>query len=158
MYYPQYEFGTTGRIVDWRNGVLITCFVIFTPYAWEYLAAFFAGVIPVSLVSDAVFSSQGEWISARLVLESMVYSLFACLLIAVPLGVLTNKAHRRNAVIYAGLSTLHLIVVFLYERISATTFYLPQTMVEAITFFFWLSLAMLAGGMIRKSYARVSGK
>ncbi len=140
--------------VDWRNSALIICFVIFTPYAWEYLAAFFSGIIPAGLVGELLVDDLNEHVNLGVILDSIVNSLFACVIIAVPCGAITNKQHLRNALVYAGLSTVHLIVVFVFERISVTTFYWPLVVVEIIAFFIWLYLATLAGAVTRKFYRK----
>lgn len=140
--------------MDWRNGVLILCFVIFTPYAWEYLTAFFAGVIPAEWLSTALFGTSGSHVNAIVVIDNIVYSLFACAIIAMPLGAITNRYYMRNATLYAGFSTLHLVVVFAAEHIHSSTLYFPLAAVEAVAFSIWLFLATLVGAVARNAYLR----
>ena len=44
---------------------------------------------------------------------------------------------------------LMIVLLIVFPQIAL---YLPQTLVEAVTFFLWLCLAMLAGGTVRRSY------
>jgi len=97
-----------------------------------------------------------EHVKLGVILDGIVNSLFACVVIAVPCGAITNKRHLRNALVFAGLSTIHLIVVFVFERISVTTFYWPLVVAEIIAFFVWLYLATLAGAVLRKSYRKIA--
>jgi len=144
--------------VDWRSGVLIVCFVIFTPYAWEYLVAFVSDLMPVHALSgvvqiDAARSTTVQ-VAVQVAIDSIIFSLFACVLIAVPLGTILTSIHKRTVLIYAGLSTLHLMLVFSCEGVSTSGFYWPQVAVDAAAFFVWLMVGLLLGASLRKCYRR----
>ena len=142
--------------MDWRNSVLIICFVIFTPYAWEYLAAFFSGALTAGWFGELPVG--GSVVSANLIVifDSVVSSLFACLVIGIPCGAITNRSYLRNRLVYTGFSTAHLTGVILLEDVSATTLYWPYVSAEIIAFFIWLNLATQVGARVSKSYQKIA--
>ena len=153
MYTTQPKERHTSRwSVDWRNSVLIICFVIFTPYAWEYLAAFFSGALTAGWFGELPVG--GSVVSANLIVifDSVVSSLFACLVIAIPYGAITNRSHWRNSMVYTGLSTVHLTAVIVLEDISVATIYWPHVSTEIFAFFVWLNLGTLVGVLVSETY------
>ncbi|MEM7206719.1 MAG: hypothetical protein AAF434_02740 [Pseudomonadota bacterium] len=141
--------------MDWRSAVLIVCFVIFTPYAWEYLVAFFSGWIPADALSGVINSEGAAGVTVQVAIDSVIYSLFACVLIAAPLGAILTTIQKRIVLIYAGLSTLHLLLVFPYESVSTSDFYWPLVTVDAIAFFIWLIAGIFLGAALRNFYRRI---
>jgi hypothetical protein len=140
--------------VDWRNSVLIICFVIFTPYAWEYLAAFFSVTLTAGWFGGLPLGGAAEFASLSVILDSIVSSLFACLVIAIPCSVIANRSHLRNALIYTGLSTVHLTALIVLGDISVATIYWPHVSAEIFAFFVWLNLGYLAGVLVSETYRK----